>query len=357
MQARRCLSSLFLLFVLFLCAAVSASAVTVSWEYNPASDTGEHHGFRIYWDTVSHASATQADNIGSPPPYANMEEEPNPDARTYDMGTLPDGTYYFRVATYGIDPQTGNPLQSVFNTPEVSITIDTSEPPPPPPPPSNPQVGGSQVMNFGTVVNPAAQGLDIPEGTNAVLFLWGYRRSSSGYGLQSATLAGAAPDQNFELAGTSERPAVGAVLWVEPPTGQQMLDIAWDGAPNMTPPTHVVFLTNVDPLGWIDIVGVQTGTGNSATVDSTAGDLVLRFDFSVTSLPPLETGWTSKQTSALSNFQARTSTADVPGDPSTTATKQSTANYYTFLAISLPGAEPSIPTEGLTAPTNVQVTQ
>lgn len=327
-----------------------AGAVTFSWDYDPAGDTGTHLGFRLYYDSVSHASATDPDDLSTASPYANRIEITDPDARTYQID-LPDGTYYFRINTYGtVD---GQPGDSAFNQPELTFVVDTT----PPPTGGIPSiVNAPVVMNWGINTDPAGQSITIPSEANAVLFFWSYWRDSNGYGLGNVTLAGTTPDEMFELEGTQTFTAIGMAIWYNPASGVQTLDPVWDGNPDAIPPSHVVFLK--DAIAGVRDVGGAQGDASGAlstTIDSEPTDLVIRFDVNENSMPGTQTGWTSQKTSALSYYNSRVSIADAAGSPTTTANSQGNEDFYTMLVVSIPGGAVGVQT--LSGPTNFTVTQ
>lgn len=99
---------------LLMAGVTCAATVTLSWR-DSANDPATTNilGYRIYYDTVSHASVTDPVDMTTASPYTTMIQVADPNARTYDLGTFAPGTYYFRMTAYGT--LNGSPADSAFS--------------------------------------------------------------------------------------------------------------------------------------------------------------------------------------------------------------------------------------------------
>jgi hypothetical protein len=137
--------------------------------------------------------------------------------------------------------------------------------------------------------NPAVQLLDVPAGTQLVLFQWtGY---ADGFGLSGATLEGVALTPGVAVAGSSSSGSngTGSAWLVNPPTGEDLdLDWSWTAAPAEGPTVVVSFWGDVDTASPVPdsdaIAWVGTAT-QSVTLSTSSTDTVVGVVQSYNSTP------------------------------------------------------------------------
>jgi len=192
---------------------------------------------------------------------------------------------------------------------------------------------------WGSGANPAGQSMTIPADCTAVYFFGEYYSDGAGT-FASATLAGNAPSQTFEVPQNANGSCGWVAAWYNPPTGSQTLTVAFDDAPTEGPTSIVVFVKGGETSSWRDADGatntsVAGTTTLSVTLTTVSGDLVLKFDskFGGT-VPPLSSGWTNAQTQTQGGHSARLSYISATGT-SQVANAES-EDYSVLVAISIP---------------------
>jgi len=107
---------LFLVAILFFAvSAFAASDVTFEWDANSEADLA---GYRLY---ISSASGNYDFGIGS----SNLVATISPDAETYTLLGVPDGTWYWVLTAYDTHDNESGPSN------EVNADLDTTAPAPP----------------------------------------------------------------------------------------------------------------------------------------------------------------------------------------------------------------------------------
>jgi hypothetical protein len=282
-------------------------------------------------------------------------------ALTYTHSGIPDDgrTCWWSITAYDSNGESAH-------TNEVSKTFALAKPgattatytfvigqvaQPPPPSMAATLTGTPENIVWATGNNPAAQNITVPANTTAVYAFWAAFSTggSSGWGINTITLGGSAPDQILNrLAGSpADANATGVAVWYNPGTGTKSLDISWSGvsAPDYGPLTTVVYTKDGDTTAWRDADSDANSASNavSVTLTTNAADLVIKFDVNDVSGggPGTSAGWTSQQTqtnaSSGNALVSRTSTADSPG-AATTVCNAENEDYSSLVAISIPAA-------------------
>lgn len=95
-----------------------AGVVRLAWNYDGAG----HLGFRLYYGKASHVSVQEPIAVAPDPnPYESVVDILDPAARGYEL-SLPEGTYYFRLTTIGVEKD------SVFTLEEPVAAIGVNPP-------------------------------------------------------------------------------------------------------------------------------------------------------------------------------------------------------------------------------------
>jgi len=184
--------------------------------------------------------------------------------------------------------------------------------------------------------DPAAQNITIPSDATAVVVFVTLYIDATGEMVSSFTLNDVEVDENnHSEIGTDDSGLQGTSVsvWYNPSTGVQSLNPAWTDTPDEGPVCIVAFIKGVDTTGWRD-VGHDQGFDDAeetVTIDTDTTDLVLRFEQRYSSLPDLESGWTSQQTTSNNSDTARLSTVNSPGAATTTANGQD--EFYSTLTV------------------------
>ena len=202
------------------------------------------------------------------------------------------------------------------------------------------EVISTQELDFNTDQDPATQDITIPAETTAVYMFWSYwRNSETGYGISTVTLEAVSPDENYdEKASNTTMNATGVAAWYSPGTGAaQTVDISWDDPPGEGPACLFVYVKggNLSAARDIDTHQAATTGAVTVTVDSTATDLVLKFDQSYSTLPSLSSGWTNIATGSNNSHAFRLSSSESPG-AATTVCNSEDENYSSIVGISIP---------------------
>lgn len=212
--------------------------------------------------------------------------------------------------------------------------------------------GTPTAVTWASGADPAGQSITIPSDATAVYMFWTFWRNANGDGLLSATLNSASPNQTIETTTTTAGlTAAGAVVWYNPSTGSQTLDVAWDGAPAEGPTTIVVYVKGGDTSAWRDADTDHNSFTSAVTVTlaTVSGDLVIKGDqrFHATTLPGTTAGWSSAQTHSNASENMRVSYISATG--ATQVCDSEDENYSTVVCISIPAgaAAPVTPTRKL----------
>lgn len=189
---------------------------------------------------------------------------------------------------------------------------------------------GSQSIDFGQLLTPAARSVTVPVGATRWAMMIGFGSEGPSMNLNSVT-------PSFgSVIGLNSLPAGGndtGVAWAHglvTDTGSQSISITWGGIPRVGPPCIIVWISDVNSLR--DSVEAR-GTWQNVVlptqqVDSTDSDLVLVFEYHHSDTPPaIISGCTSVNTSVVASSDdwaytgaARLSTVDSPGATVTTIT-------------------------------------
>lgn len=203
--------------------------------------------------------------------------------------------------------------------------------------------GGAEVTGTPVAItwaggdNPAGQSVTVPADATACYLLWTYFDGGTGNGLQSATLAGNAPDEVFEVPGGAATSAAGVAVWYDPPTGSQTLDVDWDATPSEGPTSSFVCTKGGNTTAARDIDGAAgTSTGAvSVTLTTQAGDLVLKHDMKFDTPAPSNTGgWTSLLTGSNNTEFFRLASIVAAG--ATQVCPSEDEDFSTIVAIAIP---------------------
>lgn len=160
--------------------------------------------------------------------------------------------------------------------------------------------GGAELISSlpvvwaNNVANPVGQTIDIPADTTAVYMFWAYWNSPDGVNLSSATLNGVAFNARQENTPAGNQTSTGVVVWYDPPTGNQTLDVEWDSAPGEGPSCIVAFVKGGSTRTWRDagVFAAEAAATVSTTLVTSPGDLVIKFAQKYnTEKPGLSVGW------------------------------------------------------------------
>lgn len=201
--------------------------------------------------------------------------------------------------------------------------------------------GTPTAITWGSGANPAGQSITIPADCTAVYFFGDYYSDGAGT-FASATLAGNAPSQTFEVPQNANGNTKWVAAWYNPPTGSQTLAVTFDDAPTEGPTSIVAYVKGGNTTAWGDADGATNTsaagtTALSVTLTTSAGDLVLKFDtrFGGTA-PSLSAGWTSAQTQSHNSHSARLSYITATG--TTQVANSEDESYSSLVAIAIPAA-------------------
>jgi hypothetical protein len=184
---------------------------------------------------------------------------------------------------------------------------------------------------------PGSQSVTVEAGASGFYMFYTWYAAGGG-GLATATLAGAPPDQTFEIpAVATDNPCAGVAVWYDPPSGSQTLAVTWDSAPSEGPLTAVCSVEDGNNTAWRDADAAQIagGTPQTVTLTTVSGDLVLVFDQSYTAVPSNEAGYTSLLTVGPSLNEGGRLRSIVASGATQSATTQDT-NYSSIVGISIP---------------------
>jgi hypothetical protein len=198
--------------------------------------------------------------------------------------------------------------------------------------------GTPVTITWAAGANPAGQSITIPSDATAVYMFWCYFDSGgSGYGLSSATLNSANPDQTHEHPGDNTVNATGVAVWYNPSTGSQTLDPAWDSAPTSGATCTVYYIKDGDTTAWTDAdsEAAAAATAVSVTLTTDTDELVIKFDTRDSGTAPSNSsGWTSDTTQTNNSNSSRA--AHITPSGTTQACPCEDENYSSIVAVSIP---------------------
>lgn len=200
----------------------------------------------------------------------------------------------------------------------------------------NPEITGTPVaIIWAGGANPAAQNVTIPADANFVAMFWSYWENTTGDGLASVTLGGVSPSGTVEIGTTTAGGvATGVAWWINPSTGTQSLDPAWDVGPAEGSTTIVVFVKNAASVRDSDAAHDTSTNPVSVTLTTVSGDLVIKYDqkFGGTA-PSLSASWTSGGTTTNNSESARLSYITASG--ASTVCNSEDEDFSSISAISI----------------------
>lgn len=200
------------------------------------------------------------------------------------------------------------------------------------------------------VQDPDAVDLTIPATCEAVLLLYyGYLDSSTDH-LGPATLNGQNPDWRADtpgLAGNTQ--CTGALMWRNPTTGAQALDVLWESAPSVSGGATMfiaIYLEgaeDADPRAYAGDVGSATDPISAAVATEDADARVFRLESRFTGSsdqgdPPLEGGWTNINRHWDGAFVWEDRTSWIAGDGGTITANGQNESYSALAVVSIDAA-------------------
>lgn len=197
----------------------------------------------------------------------------------------------------------------------------------------------------------------VPSGCNAIVMQWGAMPGGASVNMASISLGGSWATNTIaaghQVSGDSSgKEAMGTATAIGGAAGAHTLTPTWSGAlgANAGPLYMLTYYTVDSTSDWIRDIDAasQVTTPSSITLDSSATDEVLAFDFDFGAAPATESGWTSVNSFSYNSGGGRLRTADSPG-ATTTATVQGASIYRGITAIAIKNAGGAAPT--ITGPT------
>ena len=210
--------------------------------------------------------------------------------------------------------------------------------------------GTPTALNWGTSATPASQNVTVPADATAVYFFWSYFKSSGGdgAGLASVTMDGTVADAYYEfpVSSTNSTTGTGVAAWYNRGTGTKAIQPVWDVAPEEGPSSCVAFVKDGNLTAWTAALGdAKTGTNvPTCSLTTVAGDLVLKFNQSYSSVPGVTASWTDVLSVAANNGEAGRMTSISASGTSLTCDGAATYNYSTVVAVSIPAGGGGGPT-------------
>lgn len=208
-------------------------------------------------------------------------------------------------------------------------------------------VVGTQAITW-TGKDPTPTDAVIPATTTAVYMFWSYFDGNDGVGLLSATLGGVSLHaDSFELAGGTPNNAnpTGCAIWYSPSTGNQSLDVSYDGTPAEGPCTILAYVKDGDNTAGPRDTQTDHGVGGTAvsvTVTTVSGDLVLCFDRKYAGTPGTIATFTSLLTMTNNNGGVRLSSKEATG--TSVICPSQNEDYSSMCALSIPaGTAAAVP--------------
>ena len=195
------------------------------------------------------------------------------------------------------------------------------------------EIIGTTTVLWGTGAAPAAQNISIPSGTTAVYVFWSYWAAGTN-GLNTATLDSSSPSATKEVETVTDYPAAGVAVWYNPGTGTKSLAITWDASPSEGPSSIIAFVGGGDTTSWRDADAQSHPTDISFSIDSSASDLILKYERRYGGAAPVEDDHTLLASMNQRGDYATLTVANSPG-VATTPIIASNENYSAVVAVSI----------------------